>query len=104
MGHGCPNTRHEKIMALGRVETAERGRRDRGSDVIAKVFRYCRSVPAGLLVRDSYRGYESSTCFTDRVRLCPIWWSQVCGLKTIVTISTCTYSLLVENNRNHIYV
>ena len=29
--HGCPNTGHEKIMALGR---AERGSRDRGSDVI----------------------------------------------------------------------
>src|SRR6218665_1126992 len=26
-------------MALGRAETAERGRRDRGSDVIAKVFK-----------------------------------------------------------------
>ena len=39
MGHGCPNTRHEKIMALGRAETAERGSRDRGSDVIAKAFR-----------------------------------------------------------------
>ncbi len=38
MGHGCPNTRHEKIMALGRAETAERGSRDRGSDVITKVF------------------------------------------------------------------
>ena len=25
MGHGCPNTRHEKIISLGRVEIAERG-------------------------------------------------------------------------------
>ena len=32
-GHGCPNTRHEKIKSLGRAET---GSRDRGSDVIAK--------------------------------------------------------------------
>jgi len=39
VGHGCPNTTHEKIMALGRAEMAERGRRDRGSDVIAKVVR-----------------------------------------------------------------
>ena len=39
MGHGCPNTRHEKSMALGRAETAERGSRDRRSDVITKVFR-----------------------------------------------------------------
>ena len=26
VGHGCPNTRHEKIMALGRAERAERQR------------------------------------------------------------------------------
>jgi len=25
IGQGCPNTRHEKIMALGRAERAERG-------------------------------------------------------------------------------
>ena len=36
MGHSCPNTRHEKIMALRR---AQRGSRDRGLDLIAKVFR-----------------------------------------------------------------
>jgi len=39
VGHGCPNTRHEKIMALGRAEMAERGGRDRESDVIATVFK-----------------------------------------------------------------
>ena len=39
MARGCHNTKHEKIMALGKAETAERGSRDRGSDVIAKVFR-----------------------------------------------------------------
>jgi len=37
-GHVSPNTRHENIMALGRAETSEIGSRDRGSDVIAKVF------------------------------------------------------------------
>jgi len=31
--------RHEKIMALGRAEMAERGSRDKGSNVIAKIFR-----------------------------------------------------------------
>src|SRR6218665_376632 len=36
----CPNTRHEEIMALGRVETAERRREIyRWSDVIANLFR-----------------------------------------------------------------
>ena len=30
VGRGCPNTRHEKIMALGRAETTERASRDRG--------------------------------------------------------------------------
>ena len=35
MHHGCPNMRHEKITALGRAEMADRGSRDRGSDVIA---------------------------------------------------------------------
>jgi len=39
VGHHSPNTRHRKIIALGRPERAERGSRDRGSDVIAKVFR-----------------------------------------------------------------
>ena len=39
VGHGCPNMRQEKIMALGRAETAERGSRDTESEVIAKVFR-----------------------------------------------------------------
>ena len=24
VGHGCPNTRHEKIMALGRAERGQR--------------------------------------------------------------------------------
>jgi len=37
VGHGCPNTMHERIMALGREDTAERGSRDRGSDLIANV-------------------------------------------------------------------
>jgi len=37
VGHGCPNTMHERTMALVRDETAERGSRDRGSDLIAKV-------------------------------------------------------------------
>ena len=39
VGHGCPNIRHEKIIALGKAETAERGSRDRGLYVSAKVFR-----------------------------------------------------------------
>jgi len=41
VGHGCPNTRHEKIMALDKAETAERGSKDtyRGSELSAKVFR-----------------------------------------------------------------
>jgi len=34
VGHGCRETRHKKIMALGR---AERGNRDRGSYFITKV-------------------------------------------------------------------
>jgi len=38
VGHGCPNTRNEKIMALGRAEAAEKGSRDKRSDVIVKVF------------------------------------------------------------------
>ena len=32
-------TRHRNITALGRAEKAERRSRDKGSDVIAKVFR-----------------------------------------------------------------
>ena len=36
VGHGRPSTRHEKIMPLG---LAERGSRNRRSDLIAKVFR-----------------------------------------------------------------
>ena len=39
VGYGCANTKHEKIMALRGAVTAERGSRDRRSDVIAKVFR-----------------------------------------------------------------
>jgi len=39
VGHGCPSTSHEKIMALGRADRTEEGSRNRGSDVIAKVFR-----------------------------------------------------------------
>jgi len=36
VGHGYPNMRHEKIMALGRAEGTERGSRDGGSGVTAK--------------------------------------------------------------------
>jgi len=39
VGHGCHNTRREKIMELERAETAERGSRDWGSDLITKIFR-----------------------------------------------------------------
>jgi len=38
VGYGCPNTRNEKIMALGKAETAEKGSRDKRSDVIITVF------------------------------------------------------------------
>jgi len=42
VGHGCPNTRNhppnEKTMALGKAEMAEKGSRDKRSDVIVKVF------------------------------------------------------------------
>ena len=38
MSHSCPNTRNKKIRALGRAESAERGSRDRGSDMIGNYF------------------------------------------------------------------
>ena len=44
MSHGYPDTRNKKIMAMRRLERAERRRRREevergGSDVITKVFR-----------------------------------------------------------------
>ena len=56
MGHGCPSIRHEKIMALGRVETEERGSRYRGSDVITKVFTCRCTTKLGL--KEEKKNYE----------------------------------------------
>ena len=39
VGRDCPNMRHEKIMALGRDETAERESRDRGTGFNRKGIR-----------------------------------------------------------------
>jgi len=56
VGHGCPNTRHEKIMASGRAETAEGRSRYRVSDVIANV---CIHVYACIYVCMCVYIYES---------------------------------------------
>ena len=58
MRHGCPNTKHEKIMALGRADTAERRSRDRGSDVIAEVFRN----RTELRLKNQEKNYEFNAC------------------------------------------
>ena len=39
VAHCCPNTRHDKSIALGRADSAEIGSRVRGSDVIAHIFK-----------------------------------------------------------------
>ena len=62
MGHGCPNTRHEKIMVLGKGRNSGEMKQRKGWDVITKASRSRTELTLGTKL-------DLSTCTEKNVPL-----------------------------------